>query len=398
MVNIAVEGRQKTALLEGSGQGHAPEAPMIVRVARAYNVSPFRQMRETLSLRFGAQKLRPKDYYKYGLYDPAMPMPEKKQYVGNTGNATLNARLSPPELIPTAAFVGNKALYTALLKQMGLGTTDTQAVVMARGTLGAWPVLRDAAALKSFLMQDAAYPIFGKPRHGSLSEGSVRIDGCKDGKVLLGNGESYDINAFCAEVLTKYAGGFLLQSALVPHAQMAAVTGQSIGCVRVVTVNDTGVPRALYAVWKIPSPQAMSDNFWQEGSMLAAVDLETGQVTGCVKGEGIDTVEITHHPETGEVIIGQCLPHWQAVKALATDAHALFPEFGVCGYDIAICDDGPKIIECNDNPFHTLYQIAHRRGALNSNFAPIWDAVAKRQKERLARQKKTAGKKHRTTA
>jgi hypothetical protein len=84
------------------------------------------------------------------------------------------------------------------------------------------------------------------------------------------------------------------------------------------------------------------------------------------------------------------MPDWQAAIDLARDAHAIFPEFGVCGWDIAMTDEGPKIVECNDNPSHSLYQLAARRGVLNSDFAPIWNAVSDRQQAKIARMKKLA--------
>lgn len=386
MANVAVEGSGNSALLDGPEAAKAPESPLIVRVARSHGVSPFKQMQETLALRFSNHKLRPKDYYDFNLFDPKLSMAEKRQFVGITGNEALNKRLSPPELIPTGAFVGNKVLYTALLAQMGLGTTETQAIVSTHAGYGAMPVLRDVAMLKQFLLEKAAYPVFGKPRHGSLSEGSVRIERVADGKVWLGNGRCHEIDTFCAEVLGKFPGGFLLQSALVPHSGITKITGQAIGCVRVVTVNDTGTPRPVYAVWKIPSPDAMSDNFWQSGSMIAALDMDSGEVASCHRGTGLEREEVTAHPVSGAQIKGTVLPHWNAVKSLAADAHGLFPEFGVCGYDIALCEDGPKIVECNDNPFHTLFQLATGRGITNPELQRVWDAVAARQKQRLARQ------------
>jgi hypothetical protein len=314
-------------------------------------------------------------------------MVEKCQYVGITGNEALNNKLSPPDLIPTGAFVGNKILYTALLNQMGLPSTETQAVASVNASFGALPVLRDAAGLKDFLSNQARYPLFGKPRHGSLSEGSVRIDRLADGKVSLGNGAEHDIDSFCSEIMAKFPGGFLLQTALNPHPEMARVSGSSIGCVRMVTVNDTGQPRPLYALWKIPAPDAMSDNFWQSGSMLAALELDTGRVLSCRRGTGPDTEEITTHPVSGVEIADMVLPHWDSVKTLAASAHGLFPEFGVCGFDIAICEEGPRVVECNDNPFHTLYQLAMRRGIANPDLQPVWNAVSARQKDRLARQR-----------
>ena len=58
---------------------------------------------------------------------------------------------------------------------------------------------------------------------------------------------------------------------------------------------------------------------------------------------------------------------------------------------VAITPEGPAIIELNDNPFHTLYQLSHGRGVLNPDFAPVFDRVAevsaKMLEDRKARQK-----------
>ena len=375
------------ALLEQPDAAKTPQSPAIVRVARDHGVSPLRQLRETFALRFGANKLQSKDYYDNQLFLPSMAMDQKREFVGVTGNNALNARLSPPKLIPTGAFVGNKVLFTALLNQLGLATTQTLAVASKNGSFGAIPVLRDAAALQKFLRDPAQYPIFGKPRHGSLSVGSVLLTGVDTatGQLTMGSGRSVDIDAFCAEVMREFGGGFILQRALTQHDTLAKVTGTAVGCVRIVTAIHADKPKAVYGVWKIPSPTAMSDNFWQDGSMLAHVELETGKVLTCRRGTGLDTEDITHHPVSGEPIVGMTVPHWSNAIKLAQDTHAVFAEFGAPGWDVAITPDGPKIIEMNDNPFHMLYQLAARRGILNADLAPIWKAVETKQKAKLDR-------------
>lgn len=378
---------EQTTLLQAPKPAAKTQSPVIVQVAKAHGVSPIRQLRESLALRFGPQKLQSKDYYGFGLYDPAMPMAEKKTFAGVTGVNALNKALTPPELAPTRAFVGNKLLYTELLAKLGLPTSETQALLSNFRNVGQLPVMRDAAQLESFLRNDALYPIFGKPHHGSLSDGSVRLE-CIDGHTLsLGNGETRHVSMFADEVVERYPGGYLLQTAIDPHPTMAKIAGKAIGCVRVVTVNDGSGPKPVYAVWKLPAPQAMSDNFWQDGTLLALLSLDRGVVTRCQRGTGMQAETVDLHPTSGAQLLGAEMPFWDETLRLATDAHAVFPEFGVCGFDIAVGAGGPRILECNDNPSHTLYQYASGRGIWNADFAPIWDAVIARQKNQAERQK-----------
>ncbi|MFL4468638.1 sugar-transfer associated ATP-grasp domain-containing protein [Tateyamaria armeniaca] len=383
----------KGALLDAPGKAKKAEAPMIAQVAKAYGVSPFRQMRDIFSMRRGAQKLSGPEYYSLRLFDPAKSAEDKRAFLGQAGVNALNTSMNPPVAVPTRAFVGNKLLYTQLLTQLGIATAQTQALVSGFRDAGKLPVLRDAAAVAAFLRNDATYPLFGKPHHGSLSEGSVRIQARDGDSLRLGNGNILNIDTFAAEVMERYPGGFLFQDALSPDPTMAGIAGAAIGCVRVVTTNDGSGPKPAYAVWKLPAPDAMSDNFWQAGSLLAHLDLTSGQVLSCVRGTGLKAEEILDHPTSGQPVIGITLPHWAETLQIACDAHAVFPEFGICGFDIAVTANGPHIVECNDNPSHMLYQIAAARGVANSDLAPIWDAVAARQTKQVARLNEGAKKK-----
>ena len=375
----------KGALLDAPGKAKKAEAPMIAQVAKEYGVSPFRQMREIFTMRRGAQKLSGPEYYSLRLFDPAKSPEDKRAFLGQAGVNALNASMNPPVAVPTRAFVGNKLLYTQLLTQLGIATPKTQALVSGFRDAGQLPVLRDAAAVATFLRNDATYPLFGKPHHGSLSEGSVRIASRKGDGLRLGNGKVLNVETFAAEVMERFPGGFLFQDALSPDPDMAMIAGAAVGCVRVVTANDGGGPKPAYAVWKLPAPDAMSDNFWQAGSLLAHLDLQTGEVLTCVRGTGLKAEAIPDHPTSGQPVVGVKLPHWAETLKIAQDAHAVFPEFGVCGFDIAVTADGPAIIECNDNPSHMLYQIAAARGVTNPDLARVWEAVAARQARQVAR-------------
>ncbi|QJF52474.1 sugar-transfer associated ATP-grasp domain-containing protein [Roseobacter ponti] len=373
------------ALLEKGDAKKDVKSPEIIRVARQYGASPLRQLREIFSLRSGRSRLTTRDYYDNGLYDPALSMTEKREFLGLAASEALNDRLSPEETKRYGAFVCNKLLHGALLRQLGFAATETLAVVAKTGEYGALPALQDADALFAFLSDRSVYPVFGKPVDGSLSVGSVMLSGLDSaGETLeLASGDHRPLRAFCDEVLAKYGTGYLLQKALRPHPDLVPVTGDMTGSVRIVTAMNTSTPSVAYGLWKIPAPRAMSDNFWQGGSMIARVDMQTGEVLACRQGTGPDTIDVENHPETGAAIVGLKLPGFEDACDLARRAHALMPDLGVCGWDIGLTVDGPVIIECNNSPFHTLYQLAHRRGVMNPDLMPVWEATAARQKERL---------------
>ena len=356
---------------------------MMVEVARKYGVSPLRQMRESFGLAMGKQRFQLHEYYTAGLYDPEISAEEKRQYVGLRASHNLNTRLGARGLVTMRSFAADKVLFTSLIRQLGFGTTQTQAVVSAVTRFGSIPTLETIGQLRRFLTERAQYPLFGKPQSFSGSYGSALLLGVEGDMLVLGNGKRVALDGFCKEIIDQYGSGYLLQSALVQHPEMVALTGKAVGSLRVVTVRDSNRPQVLYSAWKIPAPDAMSDNFWQSGSMIAPVDAMTGKVGQARIGTGLDARDIDDHPVSGAQITGKQLPMWDRVRAMVCEAHAVVPEFGIVGWDVAIGPDRPMIIEHNADPFHTLYQLSHRRGINNPDFMPIFDRVSAYSKELL---------------
>jgi hypothetical protein len=387
MTSAAVEG----SLLEGPGRKQAPETPKLVRVAREHGVGPFRQLGQVLSLLVKRSGLHTSEYYDFELYNPRYTAQERAQFLGTKGSRKLNLRLSPKPVQQHFDLMNDKTMFAAMLSGLGLRATETQAVVGRNRSFGTTPVLRDVDAIRRFLTTQARFPVFGKPVFGSMSVGSALIEGLEaDGETLrLGNGKTVALEAFAQEVLEHHGQrGFLFQSAVRQHEALSEIAGPALGTIRVVTVpEEEGCPRVLYVLWKIPSPKAMSDNFWQDGSMLAQVDLETGEVLRCRQGTGPDTALIESHPVTGKPIVGAHIPYWSEVKALAEQAHGIFPAVGVMGWDIGISEDGPVIVEGNNAPFHTLYQLATGEGIMNPRFAAVFDKIVAQQAKRIKRQK-----------
>ena len=91
-------------------------------------------------------------------------------------------------------------------------------------------------------------------------------------------------------------------------------------------MREANAPKLLYRLWKIPSPDAMWDNFGQAGSMIAKLASETGEVLEVRQGTGLESKRIMHHPVTGEALVGMTLPHWDKVPALAEAVHSHFPD------------------------------------------------------------------------
>ncbi|MEP4195642.1 MAG: sugar-transfer associated ATP-grasp domain-containing protein [Aliishimia sp.] len=378
------------ALLAAPKTPKPPAADTLVRIARDFGVSPFKQLREMLTLRRGPGKLSAQEYVSTGAFRPTFDAEAKKEFVGREGSYLLNIGPNDHSLTVSRGFVRDKILYTQLLRSLGLPATQTQALVHTARHVGDLPTLRNPQDVMAFLLTRAKYPLFCKPVEGSGSVGSILILSvdAKTGMLRLGNGRDLDMDAFAHEVIADYPEGFIVQSAIQQHDVMRSVTGDAVGTLRVVTTRDETGIKPLYTLWKIPSPTAMSDNYWQDGSMIAEVD-DLGQIVGCAHGAGPGYKKIEAHPVSGVTFSGLQVPHWDRLLEVAVQAHGVFPEFGIIGWDIGMSTQGPVIIEANDNPFHALYQLAADKGVRNPTLLPRLEAAAAETKRQLQDRIKT---------
>lgn len=372
------------ALLAAPKTPKPPAADTLVRIARDFGVSPLRQLREMWALRRGPGKLSAQEYVSTGAFRPQFDMAAKQEFVGREGSYLLNIGPNDHKLTVSRGFVRDKILYTQLLRSLGLPATQTQALVHSARHVGDIPVLRAPQEVMAFLLSVARLPLFGKPVEGSGSVGSVLIQSvdAKTGMLHLGNGRQMDLDAFAHEIISEYPEGFLFQSAIRQHKTLRDVTGDAVGTIRVVTTRDETGIKPLYTLWKIPSPKAMSDNYWQDGSMIAEIDTQ-GRVVTCAHGAGPGYEQIDTHPVSGIAFAGLQIPHWDQLHDVAVQAHGVFPEFGIIGWDIGVGEDGPVIIEANDNPFHALYQLAAGKGVRNPDLLPRFSAAAAHTKRLL---------------
>lgn len=373
------------ALLQAPEKPSNPANSMIVRVARERGVSPFKQFAQIVSLCRKVNGLDADEYYGMGVFEPDLSASQRREFVGRKGNLRLNRSLTHMKAPAVRGVVGSKLMLEALLRDFGLPTTRTDAIFHPTDEYGARRVLRTVDDVADFIRKEAEFPLFAKPARGSLSVGSALLESFDDARdaLILGNGASVAVETFAAEVINEHSKGFLFQQAVRQHPEMSRMAGATLGSVRVVTIAGEDGPQTLYTVWKLPAPTAMSDNAWQDGSIIAHVDHQTGRVLEARRGTDLAIEVIDTHPASGLSMPGFELPFWQDVIRTAEKAHGLFPYTGVLGWDIGISTEGPVILEANDNPFHMLYQRATGQGILNPGFLSAFEAVRARNAERF---------------
>lgn len=152
----------------------------------------------------------------------------------------------------------------------------------------------------------------------------------------------------------------IVEEYLIQHPKMSELYPNSVNTIRVATVSwqdeETGEEHfeIAYASLRIGSGGSNVDNF-TTGGMVANVDLNTGKtLTAGVNVEGTNYPE---HPDTGTPIKGFEIPYFKEGLELVRKSCTGAGIHGYIGWDVAITEHGPVLIEANVDPGNRLLQI-----------------------------------------
>ena len=368
----------KLKVLEGEKQALPIDILDCLRAARVdHGKGLLAQLTEIARLTFGPGKVSPEEYFAYRLYDDdRFDMAAKREFAGE---AAQNPVYQVSCHLCWWAPAYDKLLFYASLKSIGLPVPRIQAVFHPTRTYGEIPVLRDGKSIGDYLRRDMPYPFFSKPIAGRHSVGIAGVERLRKAtdELVLDDGRRIAVDAFVDELSEVSQSGHLFQERLVPHGDVARLCGDRIATLRLVVLVDDGVPELFRAVWKIPAAGNMADNFWRPGNLLAAIDPENGTVERCVQGVGPAQAELDRHPDTGTTISGMRVPDWHKARELCLSAAATMPHLRLQAWDIALCDDGPVLLEVNIGGDFNLPQIAAGRGLLDERFRRFLDSCRK---------------------
>lgn len=205
----------------------------------------------------------------------------------------------------------------------------------------------DEASFADFV-RDKEY-IFVKPDAMSSGIGVSRV------RVADYDGPS----ALFAELLRRGCG--VAEEAIVQHGAMASLNPSCVNTLRLITITVDGECELVGAVLKVGNGSDV-DNMGA-GGLCAPIDMASGVVSGsaCVRKEQRHEV----HPLTGVRFEGFEIPFFGEAKELVRRASAVVPQVRFVGWDVAITENGPVLVEGNYYPGNGLWQIPDGRGKMD---------------------------------
>lgn len=269
----------------------------------------------------------------------------------NERNSDYIMRVNPRRLYPR---VDDKVLTKQLALDAGMAVPELYGVISHQG---------EVREFSSMVKDRESFVI--KPAMGSGGNGIVVVTGRSHRKQ----------DAF------RLASGLLISQEELEHHISNIVGGQySLGgnpdkaiieyCVKFDPVFEEvsyqGVPDIRVVVYRgypamamVRLPTRASDGKanLHQGAVGAGIDMSSGET---LKGV-LDNEIVDEHPDTGALVTGLRIPHWEFILETAARAYEV-TELGYLGVDVVIDrDEGPLILEMNARPGLNI-QIANCEG------------------------------------
>jgi Sugar-transfer associated ATP-grasp len=329
------------------------------------------QLIEILRLRFSEAEIRPDEYYNYELYnDHLFSFSEKLDFVGGRAQAKLYARLNSRQWSATAR---DKILFDTLMRGLGVRIPKLYAVYSPTyRMLNDVPCITELNAMTDFIQNKMSYPFFAKPIRQAHGVGAIAVNCFNPGNntLLIRTGEQIRVHDFVTNLFHVDKSGYLFQECLAPHPAVREICGASLSTIRMIVFLSDDGPHLLHAIWRIPCGSNMTDSFagGTTGNLFGRIAIKTGRVVEVVQSISPYRSLTEVHPDSGKRVTGVTLPNWEESVRLCLDTATSLPELRLQSWDVAMCPDGPLLIEVNDHGILRFVQYACRAGFRNKEF------------------------------
>ena len=155
----------------------------------------------------------------------------------------------------------------------------------------------------------------------------------------------------------KNKGDVILEEVIIQHEDMNKLYPGAINTCRIVGfLKDNEIK--IVVVYLRVGNGAIVDNF-NSGGMFVPINVKTGEIEYSALDKKHNLYK--EHPVTGTQFIGFKIPMWKESLDLVKQAGTKIPEVRLAGYDVAISNKGPVLVEINDFPGHDIYQLPPHR-------------------------------------
>lgn len=325
------------------------ETTRFISTISHYRAHPIKSMQRYVHL-YKDRRFSPNEIHLLNLLDPEIPTEALTDYVSNEELLKVQLRLNKRELRPLTE---NKVSFARYCQERGLSVPITYAIYSEKPDAeDNLRVLSSEAMLASFLDELVDGELIVKPIDGVHGEGVMRLSK-KDGEWFLSRKNKIGAKQLLQAFNETGYQRWIFQELIEGNERLAKLSDTNgLQTIRIVTLIDgEGNVQILSAYLRLICNDGAHDNFdWgRTGNLVAFLNIESGQIESVIGsvGKRRSITSIDHHPRTGQALVGFTVPWWREAKELAeTAAKAFFPQRTI-GWDVAITNDTPCLIEGN---------------------------------------------------
>lgn len=217
-----------------------------------------------------------------------------------------------------------------------------------------------------------------KPSAGTHGDGFYRME-YADGKYLI-NGKEMTEDEIVA-MISGFKSIYVITEYLFMHHELKKIYPNAVNTIRVAVVNQSAYePKIMQTYMRIGSSKSgFTDNVGY-GGICAKIDTATGRYYCAEQLRNHKFTPCPKHPDTGVEIEG-IVPNWDYMCEGVLNICRFMPELEYLGFDIAITDDGFKIIEIN------IHQDLHKVAEHSPEFKQFYQDKLKLKAEQYGMKK-----------
>lgn len=243
----------------------------------------------------------------------------------------------------------NKYLTHKMLENTGVRQAPLYTYYQPEGSVSPNDeIANDVSGLVRILRNKGVTECVMKATENSHGEGVLLIQDIQyagnDATFLDHNGQRASLSAMLGRQ------PLIFEGVVRQTEQFASFNPSSVNTVRFMTALYPDNHAEVFATFiKIGRAGSIVDNAGDGGNVDVAVNPDTGVLQYAIRYDGWHNIhDIDRHPDSNAPLNGVTIKHWDAIKAEVCRFQQALPYCRVAGWDIAITDEGPLVIEVND--------------------------------------------------
>lgn len=159
----------------------------------------------------------------------------------------------------------------------------------------------------------------------------------------------------------------VMQKTVIQHPVMSTLSKSSVNTIRMITIHNGREAENLISYLRMGIGDSLVDNI-SHGGLGCGIHADGTLFETAISDTGF-YVQIKNHPTTGTLFGEIKIPFFKEASEMVTNMHNIYHCFFIIGWDIAITESGPVVIE--GNPVGSLIFEQKIFGGLRNRFREL---------------------------